>query len=88
MVVIWSSDDNCIEFGLFEEFTVIEVFFCVRKTTCSSIEGVGLCIAKGHNVFRADSIEIPGTPSSDSDRPDIEPIVCAKDSSIAFRTSR
>ena len=80
--MVGGTDNYCIEFGLFKQFSVIEEFFCVGEAIACTIKGIGIGIAQSDDVFGADCIQIAGTAAPDTDGTDIEPIVGTEDPAV------
>lgn len=80
--MVGGTDNYCIEFGLFKQFSVIEEFFCVGEAIACTIKGIGIGIAQSDDVFGADGIQIAGATASDTDGTDIEPIVGTEDPAV------
>lgn len=80
--MVGGTDNYCIEFGLFKQFSVIEEFFCVGEAIACTIKGIGIGIAQSDDVFGTDGIQIAGTTAPDTDGTDIEPIVGTEDPAV------
>jgi hypothetical protein len=83
MVMIGGSDNDGVQVGLFEKKSIVSVLLCVSKAVAGTVESIAIDIADRDDILGSDGVEITSTPTANTDRTDIQAVVCTENSAIS-----